>query len=103
MYIILKFLLASIFRHYDYLCETLNLENCLHTITCLMETPTSLLHALVYKCPWVKKNMLSLIGIPPHIYLISKIDILLNNQSVIVERVVDTFKLDLDEKNIEGG
>ena len=52
MYIILKFLLASIFCHYDYLCETLHPYNRLHAIPCLMETLTSLLRDLVYKFPW---------------------------------------------------
>ena len=51
MYIILKFLIASMFCHCDYLCDMLPPSNILHKLPCFMAQPPYLLCCGVYFFP----------------------------------------------------
>ena len=69
-----------------------------------MELPPDLLCAAILKHPWgAPENNHFLIGIPPHMSLLYKMDITLTKQGALVEQVVDALKTELDEHNIGGG
>ena len=71
MYIIIKFLLAIIFCHYDCLCGTLPPANFLRSIPCFMAPLNYLLHDAVYKFPcYDTEKTPHLAGIPPNISLL---------------------------------
>ena len=73
MYIIINFLLASIFCHYEYLCDMLNPSNCLHLIPFYISPPPYLFNSAIYKFPWGStENIPHLVGIPPHVSLFSE-------------------------------
>ena len=73
---------------------TLYSINILHVITCCVVPPTSLKRAMVYKFPWGStENMPRLMGITPHISLISKMGPVINKQGAIVKKVVHAVKL----------
>ena len=77
VYIILKFLLASIFCHCDYLCNT---ANCLHEIPYFMK-PSPFLCDTVYKFSLdATKTTPRLMVTPPHIYLLLNVGILLSKK-----------------------
>ena len=42
-------------------------------------------------------------GIPPHIYILSKMNLVLTKQDEMVKQVVEALSLELDDHNIVGG
>ena len=78
------------------MCKTLHPDNHLHDILCFMAP-------LPFLLCYDTKNMPHLTGTPPHIYLLSRMDIVLTNQGGMAEQVADALKLELDERNIGDG
>ena len=100
-----RYLIAAMFCHFDFLCEHLHPPSYLCGATCFMNVPASLVHLATYKFAWedvTTTNMLCLTAIPPHISLLSKMDLLLLKQGNLVEQVVGGVKKELDERNMGG-
>ena len=68
IFIIVNFLLASIFFHYKYLCGTLYPSSHIHSIHYFMAPSSIFLNNVTYKSPWYATyNMPSLTGTTPHV------------------------------------
>ena len=102
MFIIVKFLLDSVFSHYKYLWVTLHPSSRIHAIHYFMAPSPDLLSASKYKLTWDDtSNTSHFSGITPsYIYLIKKGGSLLTKEVAIVVHVIEALKMDLDEQNI---
>ena len=104
MFIILNFLLDSIYFHYKCLCENLHYEYLHCEISCFMAPLPALLRASVFKflCNDTSK-IANLMGIFPHISILYKMDSLLIKQGGLVSGVIKGIKKEIGEHNIGGG
>ena len=69
-----------------------------------MDSSLSLLHTELYKFPWNdKENTLNTMVIPPTIYLLYNMDIVITKKGEMSKHMVDISKLELDKLNIGGG
>ena len=103
MFIIVEFLLATVFCHYKYLCENLHPYGHIHATHCFMVPPPDFLYDYTYNLPWDDKSKKSsLTGIQPFICLTTKMDSLLTSQGSLAAQVNESLKTGLDEQNIGG-
>lgn len=104
MFVLLKMFLATIYCHFTYLSDVLPASHRLRSIPLFISPHDVLLKEAVYRLPW-ESTLLTprLTGIPPHVTLLSKMNLLLEKQDAMVDTVIEKIKLELDQRNIGGG